>query len=259
MASINRTVAFDRAVFRALYGTFGASVGELAEQVEASVDRTRAALKRLEAKGLANPQDVNDEAQGDRRSGAFKTLAWSTNPMHDTATAEDADEAFNVAYDVPTLADDEAADAPATKAARERRTNGSTEQPATPTGTPETEPKTEDLDLEVSILPETPEAYGDDRASFLRDHVKSLGRSKADRAAKAAARDELAKLEADAKPTRTKPSGDDGPSRSQARKCHCTGCGAILRMSPGAEAKAGGLPKCACSGQFVRSNVAEVA
>ena len=186
MASTNRTVAFDRAVFRALYGSFGARVVELAEQVEASADRTRAALKRLETKGLAAPQDVNDAAQGDRRSGAFKSLAWVSQPCHDDATAEQADEAFNVAYDAPTLADDETADAPATKQARDRKKTENGEQPATES---------------------------------------------------------------------SKPSGD-GLSRSQVRKCECTGCDAILRMSPGAEQKAGGLPTCACGGSFVRSNVA---
>jgi hypothetical protein len=227
-STANRTVAFDRSVFRALYGTFGASVAELAEQVEASVDRTRAALKRLEAKGLAASQDVNDAAQGDRRSGSFKSLAWTSEPNHDSATAEEADEAFNVAYDAPTLADDEVTDKP----------NHRTDEPEPDTVT----------------LPETPEAYGDDRAAFLRDHLKNLGRSKADKAQKAAARAELATLGGSA----SKPSANgDGASRSQARKCHCDKCGSIIRMSPGAEKAAGGLPTCACGGTFVRSNVAE--
>lgn len=231
-----KTAAFDRVVFRALYATFGASADELADQVEATVDRTRAALKRLEAAGVAASQDVNDEAQAGRRRGSYKSLAWVSQPSHDDATAEEAESAFCAAYGRPTLEDDEATDAPATKKARERKkTNAG--QSAT----------------DEPVLPgETPETYGDDRAAFLRDHIKSLGRSEADRAEKTAAKAELAKLDGDSKP-REKRYGD--LPGSKVRKCHCTGCGAILRMSPAAEQTAGGLPSCACGGSFVRSNV----
>jgi hypothetical protein len=68
--------------------------------------RTRAALKRLEAHGLAASQDVNDAAQGDRRSGSYKSLAWVSQPSHDDATWDEADAAFSVAYGLATEADE---------------------------------------------------------------------------------------------------------------------------------------------------------
>jgi hypothetical protein len=40
---------------------------------------------------------------------------------------------------------------------------------------------------------------------------------------------------------------DPGPPRCE---YHCTKSSTILRMSPGAEAKTGGLPTCACGGSF---------
>jgi hypothetical protein len=73
-----------------VYDHFATDVAEVAEHFGVSKDRARKLLKRHS--NLFTASDLNDAAQGDRRSGAYKGLTWQTWQTHDDLTREQAAE-----------------------------------------------------------------------------------------------------------------------------------------------------------------------
>lgn len=78
-----------------IYSDFAVSLSDIADSLDVNVSTARRLANKLIAANIVHPpEDVNDEAQGNRRRGQFKELLYQACPTYDDITPDEAEALF---------------------------------------------------------------------------------------------------------------------------------------------------------------------
>lgn len=99
-----------RTAYLKVYDDFSTGVTEVAAALGVSKSTASRVLGELRNLGLADATDVNDEAQGDHRRGAYQELSWQTIQTYDYVKRDEAERIFDVALGVTPATDADKSD-----------------------------------------------------------------------------------------------------------------------------------------------------
>jgi integrase len=87
-----------RAAYLIVFDSFAAARSDAAGELDISKAAATRLLNRLRDAGLIAAHEVNDEAQGNARKGAFAEVAWQATQTYDSICREQAEAEFDKAF-----------------------------------------------------------------------------------------------------------------------------------------------------------------